>query len=112
MLALGLHDTMGRSAGQPFQVRNFRLAGADRRHLYFLRRPRGFSSHRPHLITSSGRPPVVVGYDTRFLSGRFAEIAPETLLPEVKNGSGKLAQDPEKLDSQKSLALTAPTGLR
>jgi alpha-D-glucose phosphate-specific phosphoglucomutase len=32
-----------------------------------------------HLMASSGHPRVVVGYDTRFLSDRFAETAAETL---------------------------------
>src|SRR5690348_5025493 len=32
-----------------------------------------------HLMESSGHPQVVVGYDTRFLSERFAETAAETL---------------------------------
>jgi alpha-D-glucose phosphate-specific phosphoglucomutase len=32
-----------------------------------------------HLMASSGHPRVVVGYDTRFLSERFAETAGETL---------------------------------
>jgi len=32
-----------------------------------------------HLLAHSGRPRVVVGYDTRFLSERFAETAADTL---------------------------------